>query len=126
VAERAIDALSADPSLAEAAAERLVRRSHHSWAARTLEAVGSLAGAAAAWERAGYAVRASEILDRLGNPVRAARVLEMALRRAPRDGAPRWRWVRCSSASRRTKRRRARSSASRRPRRSGATPFPSS
>lgn len=85
-AERAIDALSATPPLAEATADRLGRRSHHGWAARTLEAVGSLAAAAAAWERAGDAVRASELLDRLGNPVNAARVLESALRRSPRDG----------------------------------------
>jgi serine/threonine-protein kinase len=83
-AQQAIDALSASPPLAEAAADRLTRRAHHTWAARTLEAVGSLAAAADAWERAGEAVRAAELLDRLGNPVRAARVLEAAQRRSPR------------------------------------------
>jgi eukaryotic-like serine/threonine-protein kinase len=86
-ARRAIDALAPTPALAEAAADRLARRAQHAWAARTLEAAGSLALAAAAWERAGDAIRSAALLDRLGDPMRAARLLETTLRRSSQSWA---------------------------------------
>ncbi len=81
--EGMITLLEAEPAEARAAAARLAGRGTDRWTARLLEIAGDLAGAAAAWDRAGEPRRAAALLEQVGNPGAAARVLEGAVRRHP-------------------------------------------
>ena len=83
LADGALALVESDPARAHSAAAKLALRGRDRWAARLLEATGSMTEAARAWERAGEAGRAAVLLERFGEPAAAARVLEAALRRSP-------------------------------------------